>query len=75
MKFILPIMLLLLLLPTVQAIVSVIIQDKAFALYLSNQNGVYIVHTKDRDNYSYYSYPIEELRDFSYDGNFKRRKN
>ena len=63
-------MLLLLLLPTVQAIVSVVIKDVGFSLYLSNKNGRYVVHTLEGVNYSTYSYPIEAVWNFSYDGNY-----
>ena len=63
-------MLLLLLLPTVQSIVSVSIKDARFSLYLSNQNGRYVVHTMEGVNYSIYRYPIEAVWNFSYDGNY-----
>ena len=66
----LTIMLLLLLLPTVQAIVSVVIKDEGFSLFLSNQNGKYIVYTIEGKNNSYYAYPFESVTDFSYDGNY-----
>ena len=62
-------MLLLLLLPTTHC-VSVVIKDVGFSLFMSNQNGKYIVYSIEGNNHSLYSYPIEPVLDFSYDGNY-----
>ena len=63
-------MLLLLLLPITQAIVSVVIKDTGFSLYLASQNGKYMIYTQEGQNHSIYKYPIEPLLNFSYDGNY-----
>ena len=59
------------LVPAVQTLVSIAIQDAGFTLYLSHQNGMYKVYTTEgRDNYSLYHYPTEMITDISYNGNY-----